>query len=285
MRQGFFQLMVAVLCGLVLAPLNAAAQRGGWDEERGRRGGPGWDRPGQAGLWDKLGTQSVGFQVDQDVIRVGRHEGRFEALKLRIAGNDIHLISARVVFANGETADLRVSGLYRAGSETPAERLDHHRARAIEQVQLVYRSNPRFRGEALVELWGLHADARMAPPRHESPYAPPLVSRGGPPWEMLGERRVDMKVERDVVPVGRWEGSFTKIRLKVLNHDIELRDVTIVYGNGETDQWIIRRRVRDEEPGPVFDLTGHRRVVERVIMTYRATNPFSQTTVQVWGGR
>lgn len=284
MRNRLFRRAIALACALVLAPLAAEAQRYNRDDDRGGRGGRWWDKPGQSGLWEKLGAQSVGFQVDKDVIRVGRREGRFEALKLRIGGNDVQLISARVIYANGGSEDLGISGLYRNGSETQVVQIDDVRGRAIEAVQLVYRSNPRARSEAVVELWGLHSDARIEAPRQERYVPPPVVSRG-PAWEMLGERQVNMRVERDIVPVGRWEGSFTKIRLKVLNHDIELRDVTIVYGNGETDQWVVRRRVRDEEDGPVFDLTGRRRVVERVILTYRATNPLSRTSVQVWGGR
>lgn len=290
MRNRFIKLASALLCALLLAPLTAEAQRYSRDDDdnRGRRAGGGWwEKPGQTGLWDKLGSARVGFLVDKDVIRVGRQEGRFEAVRLRIHGNDIQLISARVIYARGGGEDLRISGVYRAGSETQVVQLTDDRGRSIEQVELVYRSNPRARGEAVVDLWGLHAhDAH--PPRREAPVAPVAVApplARGPAWEMLGERRVDMKVERDVVQVGRWEGSFTKIRLKAINSDIELRDVTIVYGNGETDVWPVRRRVRDEEEGPVFDLPGRRRAVERVIMTYRATNPFSKTTVQVWGGR
>lgn len=256
---------------LSLVALPAAAQRHDW-------------RPhGHSGRWERLGVQSVGFGVDRDIIRVGRYEGRFDAVTLRVLGNDIELMSARVVFGNGEVEELRIRGIYRAGTDTGISRLDF-RARAIDRVELVYRSNPRFPGQAIVELWGLHAADFREPPRPVPPPGPPQAFVG-PAWEMLGERLVDMNLERDVVPVGRWEGSFTKIRLKVVNHDIELRDVTIVYGNGDAEQWVIRRRVRDEEPGPVFDLAGHRRTVSRVILTYRATNPFARTTVQVWGGR
>ena len=93
------------------------------------------------------------------------------------------------------------------------------------------------------------------------------------------------KLDRDVIYVGKDSGLFTKIRLKVLRHDIDLLDVKVVYGNGQVDDWRIQRRVRDEEPGPAFDLTGDQRLIREIILTYRATNPLGRTLVQVWGGR
>ncbi len=292
MKFKIFALALASLIGAILAPIEASAQR--YDDDKGR-GSWWWSRKGQSALWERLGSQRVSFNVERDTIRVGRQEGRFDAVKLRFLNNDVELVSARITFGNGQTEDLRLRGRYRAGEETAVVRLGGRNGeRFIRDVDLVYRSRPSFRGQAVVELWGMQDDdrgrgnVRRNDDRRESYVPPPpagIPSRGGPAWEMLGERRVDLKLDRDVVQVGRWDGTFTRIRLKVINHDIELRDVTIVYGDGSVDSWPIRRRVRDEEEGPVFDLRGRRRVVREVIMTYRATNPLSRTTVQVWGGR
>ncbi len=113
MHKRILALLAALVCALALMPAPADAQRGGRNDDDDDRprvgrswGGWWWGKPGQAGLWDKLGEQSVGFNVDRDIIRVGRREGKFEAIKLRVLNNDIQLISARVVFSNGETEGL-----------------------------------------------------------------------------------------------------------------------------------------------------------------------------------
>ncbi len=105
--------------------------------------------------WELLGTKKVGFIVDRDVVPVGRSEGRFRALKIRVKGAPIYMNDLKVVYANGAPDDLPVRADVRAGGETRAIDLKG-RERAIREVQLVYRSKPTFKGLATVEVWGLH---------------------------------------------------------------------------------------------------------------------------------
>ncbi len=104
--------------------------------------------------WEKLGERSVDFGRDRDVIQVGRSEGRFRRLKLIVRNNAVEMISFKVIYGNGEPDELPVRSRIRAGGETRAIDLKGD-ARAIREVQLVYKSVPNFRGKAVVELWGL----------------------------------------------------------------------------------------------------------------------------------
>ena len=56
--------------------------------------------------WERLGERHVGFGNDHDIIDVGRHEGRFKRLRLRVRDNDIKLNSIKVMFGNGEVEDI-----------------------------------------------------------------------------------------------------------------------------------------------------------------------------------
>jgi hypothetical protein len=105
--------------------------------------------------WELLGTKKVGFIVDRDTIQVGRAEGRFRAVKLRVRGAPIHMMDLKVVYANGQPDDLPIRADIRAGGETRAIDLKG-RERAIREVQMVYRSKTTFKGLATVEVWGLH---------------------------------------------------------------------------------------------------------------------------------
>ena len=106
--------------------------------------------PGAArARWDELGCKKVGFLVDKDVVKVGRSEGRFKAIRLKVMGNKVHMMDLKVVYANGAPDDIPVREEIRAGGETRALDLKGER-RAIRQVEMVYRSQPNFRGEATV---------------------------------------------------------------------------------------------------------------------------------------
>lgn len=108
-----------------------------------------------AGEWVRLGDRHVGFLNDHDTIHVGRHDGKFKRLKLRVFRNDIELNSLKVVFGNGEIEDVPFHHHIRDGGEVDVE-LPHgwHDGRFIHEVELHYHSRPNFNGEAVAELWG-----------------------------------------------------------------------------------------------------------------------------------
>jgi hypothetical protein len=107
------------------------------------------------GKWVELGCQQVSFiGKDRDTIKVGRSEGRFKAIKLAARGNDVEMLDLKVIYANGEPDDIPVRSLIRAGRETGALDLKG-RDRAIDRIDMVYRSRPNFRGQATVCAEGL----------------------------------------------------------------------------------------------------------------------------------
>jgi hypothetical protein len=99
--------------------------------------------------WEQLGCQKVGFLVDKDVIKVGRGEGKFRSIRLLVSGNKVHMMDLKVIYANGQPDDIPVREEIRAGGQTKPLDLKGDR-RAIRQIEMVYRSQPNFRGEATV---------------------------------------------------------------------------------------------------------------------------------------
>ena len=125
-------------------------------ESEGRRGGFGRrdDDRGRRADWEELGCQKVGFLKDRDAIRVGRREGRFKAIRLEVTGNDVHVDSLTVVYANGEPDRIPVRSNIRENSRTEAYDLKGRR-RSIDRIEMVYRARPNFRGSARVCVAGL----------------------------------------------------------------------------------------------------------------------------------
>jgi hypothetical protein len=133
--RGLAAITAALLCAGLTIP-GAQAQRG-------------------EGRWVELGCKEVSFLgVDRDVIRVGRREGRFKAIRLEARGNDVEMLDLKVIYANGEPDDIPVRSLIRQGTRTRALDL-RGRERAIRQIEMVYAKRLNFRGRATVCVEGL----------------------------------------------------------------------------------------------------------------------------------
>ena len=107
--------------------------------------------------WELLGEQRVGFRVDRDVIRIGQSEDwyrsrRYRTLHFMAGGNDIYMMSIRLVYQNGFGEDFRVDRLIREGEELP---IDLRGERSfINQIEMVYRARPGFGGQATIKVYG-----------------------------------------------------------------------------------------------------------------------------------
>jgi hypothetical protein len=108
-------------------------------------------------VWSELGCRKVSFiGKDRDVIKVGRKEGRFRAIRLKARGNDVEMLDLKVIYANGAPDDIPVRKHIRAGSQTGPLDLKG-RDRAIDSVEMVYKSRPNFKGLATVCVDGLQS--------------------------------------------------------------------------------------------------------------------------------
>lgn len=87
-------------------------------------------------------------------------------------------------------------------------------------------------------------------------------------WEKLGERVVDGRMDRDVIEVGAREGRFSRIMFYADESSLELFDVNIVFGDGETFSPSVRHVFAENSRSRVIDLPGNRRVIRRIELRY-----------------
>jgi hypothetical protein len=221
--------------------------------------------------WVGLGCQNVGFQVDRDVLRVGSRDGRFTAIRLIARGNNVYMLDLKVVYSNGVPDDIPVRAELRAG--TASGKLDLRGFdRAVDRIEMIYRSQPNFRGQAEVCVEGL------------------AVVAGGPPvgatWANLGCRSVGFRIDRDVVQVAPRPDGYRAIRLRVRGNEIFIVDLKVVYGNGAPDDIPVKALIRPGTTSGLLDLKGGNRQINRVEMIYRSRRDFrGQAEVCVEGLR
>ena len=91
-------------------------------------------------------------------------------------------------------------------------------------------------------------------------------------WEHLGTRKVDFKLDRDVIPVGVRDGRFKKLKIKVTGGALNLHKMVVHYGNGSVDNIPLRHQFTRRSGSRVIDLKGNKRVIKKVVFVYDSKN-------------
>jgi hypothetical protein len=104
-------------------------------------------------------------------------------------------------------------------------------------------------------------------------------------WEYLGNAHVDGQQDHDKIHVGRHDGRFRAIQLRVSGGAIYFEKVLVHYGNGSTEELVIRDRIPDGGVTRAIDLPGERRVVESVELWYSKDKWEHRPKVSLFGIR
>ena len=105
-------------------------------------------------------------------------------------------------------------------------------------------------------------------------------------WDRLGSRKVNYRLDKDVIEVGVYEGTFKKLKLVVTNGALNMHMMVIVYGYGDRDEVPMRYNFARRSSSRVIDLEGRRRVIKKIIFWYDSKNRSRRrATLTVYGGR
>jgi hypothetical protein len=93
-----------------------------------------------------------------------------------------------------------------------------------------------------------------------------------PGWERLGQREVDFRNDHDQIDVGRKEGRFRQLEVRVKNAPIEIYDMVVTFGNDETFKPKLRHKFAEGSGSRIIDLPGERRTIKRIDFNYKSIN-------------
>jgi hypothetical protein len=91
-------------------------------------------------------------------------------------------------------------------------------------------------------------------------------------WEMLGRQDVNFKNDHDRIDVGRKEGKFKQLEIRVEGAPVEINKMVVTFGNDETFSPELRHRFDEKSRSRVIDLPGDRRTIKRIDFNYRSVN-------------
>ncbi len=114
------------------------------------------------------------------------------------------------------------------------------------------------------------ADAQRRPPPQDN-------------WVRLGEQSVSLGQDHDVIAVGRREGRFKAIKLIVRGNDVFIEDLKVTYGNGQSEDLVVRKRVPANSESSPIDLQGEARFIEQIELVYRARPGGGRAIIEVQG--
>ena len=88
-------------------------------------------------------------------------------------------------------------------------------------------------------------------------------------WETLGQSEVDFKNDHDQINVGRSEGRFKQLEVRVKNAPIEISNMVVTFANDQTFKPKLRHRFTEKSTSRVIDLPG-KRIVKRIDFNYKS---------------
>ena len=254
--------MRSILTTFVLALLFVGARSAAADR---------WDPKG----WLKLGEQRVNGRVDKDRITVGRHEGKFTKVTIVVEDSDIELLDLDVKFVGGGTWNPKVRHYFKEGARSRVIDLPGDE-RVIQYIDLKYKNLPGG-GAATVAVWGWKTGEAGGRPA-------PSAWRWDPSgWQLLGERQVNGRTDKDRITVGRYKGKFEKIAIVVLDSDLELLDFSVAFARGPAWRPAVKHVFKEGERSRVIDFPGDDRVLKYIDMKYKNLPGGGRAKVQVWG--
>ena len=104
--------------------------------------------------WRSIGRTVVNFSREKDEIKV-LGSNKFAAIKFKVLGAPIDLISLEVYYANGGKQDIAINSHIKDAGESKVIDLNGGE-RNLQKVVFIYKTLPNYKNKkARVQLWGL----------------------------------------------------------------------------------------------------------------------------------
>jgi CBS domain-containing protein len=253
-----------------------------------------------------ISEQDVDLSLDKFTIDVRQAKGAYKGIRVRNAqGRLFDLQRVQVVYSDGSVwNEDRQINMYRGERSRPINQTTE--SRFIDQVNITQVPGP---GRGRLQVIGIQDDDGRRMDRSGRGPSPDVSNRpdgavsGDLPVKptvpeatqttpgqataggdvLFGAQYVGFLTDRDVIRVGNEIGKFAKIRLRVLENDIHINELKVVYANGESDTLAVDADIPKNSRTNWIDLRGDR-FIKEIQMVYRSRPSFNgQARIEVFG--
>ncbi|MCB0667194.1 MAG: hypothetical protein KDC80_15305 [Saprospiraceae bacterium] len=103
-------------------------------------------------------------------------------------------------------------------------------------------------------------------------------------WEHLGSKKVNYRIDRDVIHVGIRERTFDKLKIQVSNGNLNMRKMIVEYANGSKDEISLRHNFSRGSESRIIDLKAGNRFIRDVTFWYDSKDfQRNRAVVHVYG--
>lgn len=250
--------------------------------ERDRGGPPSRERPPEI-----IGEARINNRMANVVFRIDPRQSHVSEIAIRSGNLPVLLEDAEIEYADGTRQRSPILNRVAPGQQSKPIAVDPRRA--VRQISVTKRPGLRP-GETILQVIG---KVEGGPPHGPGPGpgadGPRPGQWGGiggnipPGWVLFGVQDVTFRGERDVIRVGEQFGRFERLALRVSDNDIFLRELTVVYGNGERDRKVIETAIPAGSQTRPIDLRGDRFIREIELVYRAAPNRRGPAVVEIYG--
>ncbi len=105
-------------------------------------------------------------------------------------------------------------------------------------------------------------------------------------WTHLGTKKVNFKLDRDVINVGVNDGRFSKLKLVVTGGSLNMHRMVVKYANGSQEEIELRHNFSRRSGSRVIDLKGQKRFIKQIVLVYDTKNySTKRAKLRVFGRR
>ena len=103
-------------------------------------------------------------------------------------------------------------------------------------------------------------------------------------WELLGRQEVNFRGDHDRIDVGRQQGRFKELQIRVEGAPIAMRKMVVTFGNDETYTPNLRQRFGGNSRSRNINLPGNNRTIKTIDFDYASLDRRQErATVAVYG--
>jgi hypothetical protein len=250
--------------------------------------------------WVWLASREIDYSKDADRIDLTGAKGRVKALRLVNKRGDVVISNVEIKYTGGPNYNERRNINLLQGNRTRPLDLQTDE-RFVDAILLNYKAKAGAPARGMLEVWGLQSREGAAAARPAvsqiaaaGPISPVSTAPGkatasnfGQPRELgeilFGSKYIGFLVDRDVIPVGSEIGKFDRIRLRVLDNDVFINTIKVVYSNGETEEIGYNAEAKRDTHTRWIQLKGDRFIKEIQLIYEARSNSRGQAYVEVYG--
>ncbi len=91
-------------------------------------------------------------------------------------------------------------------------------------------------------------------------------------WTKLGSKKVNYRLDKDVLHIGPKYGVFSKLKLVVSDGNLQVNKMQVEYQNGQTEAIQLKHKFEKKSSTRIIDLNGKRRIIKSVAFSYKTDN-------------